>query len=67
MAINGKIMEWEIWRKSNAIYLISIANLILNALSVYFLWTISQALVHHSVAAASATSAAQQIAVVKGG
>ena len=60
MAENGFI-RWETWKKVSAVYLLSIANLILNILSVWLLWQIAMSM--HSTANAL-QQAVQQIAVI---
>ena len=71
MAFPGKDwLSFEVWNKTKAIWLISIANLILNALTVYLLWdltNIMKALVHGGAGAVVSHAAQQQIAVVSGG
>ena len=73
MAFPKDLITYDIWNKSKAIWLISLMNLALNAVSVYLLWVIAQhlgALSHLAhlahASAASASSGTQQIAVISG-
>ena len=66
MAWPRDMINWEIWSRTKAIWLMSVLNLLLNAMSVHLLWLIYGALSHAGApaAAAAASSATQQIAVV---
>jgi flagellar basal body-associated protein FliL len=68
MAFPKDWLGFDIWNRTRTIWLLSLMNLLLNALSVYLLWVIAnriELLASHGAAAASAGT--QQIAVVSGG
>ena len=61
MAFPKDMISWETWKRTSAIYLLSIANLLLNVLSVWLLWQIASSMHQTSQAIQQAV---QQIAVV---
>ena len=68
MAFPKDYLSWDVWNKTKAIWLMSVINLLLNAMSVYLLWLIYGALsggAHTTHVVAQGVQQGQQIAVVK--